>query len=236
MYTLGGWSFGYGVNAAGLATSGASLNCDERTTELGKQKLLEWKQSNKPLVPIPASMLLATCRTVDEAIAFLENREALCDLSGCSLLITDIRGNAAIFESVGGIYQVTRRKKETAFACGNAPRVAPDGLFACGANSGWAANTYLREKLLEQQLEKTRGRASLDDVFQLMETHSLPGGMCQHIFENPGNLYSTCSCLAVAKTGELFISNGPPCQVRYKRYTLQDDDRPSIRAIARGTP
>ena len=49
-----------------------------------------------------------------------------------------------------------------------------------------------------------------------------PGNMNQHTFDNVGLLYSTSSVIAVARTGDLYISNGPPDQVQYVRYRLKD--------------
>jgi len=47
--------------------------------------------------------------------------------------------------------------------------------------------------------------------------------MCQHLYDNVGGLFSNTSFIAVTRTGELWLSHGPPCRVRYYRYTLKDD-------------
>jgi hypothetical protein len=119
-------------------------------------------------------------------------------------------------------HQILRRKDEPVFASGNYSHARGDGLFQCGSNWGWAANTMLRERALAPLLAERKGQVSLADAFRLMESHALPGNMCQHIFENPALLFSSCSYLAVARTADLYISTGPPCQVQYVRYALND--------------
>jgi hypothetical protein len=222
LYYLGDWSFGYGVNSEGLATSGASINCDKDTDTKGNQFTKEWKQSGKRVAPLGTHLLLATCKNVEEAIAFIENKEAPFEFSG-SMLITDRAGNAALLESVGILHHLLRPKEgQLVFATGNSPHETADGMFQCGNNWGWAVNTQLREKFLEGILKEKSGRVSLQDAIWIMETHALPGGMCQHGFENPGSLYTSTSYLAVSQTSELLISHGPPCRVRYERYRLKE--------------
>lgn len=220
MYTLGDWSFGYGVNAAGLCTSGATINCDKETEQRGEQTTAAWLKAGRPLAPLGVHMMLATCKDVAEAVAFIENPRAPFSFTG-NMLLVDRAGNAAILESVGIFHQIRRRQAEAVFATGNYAHVRSDGLFQCGDNWGWAANTMLREQALAEVLAAHKGQIPLAEAVRLMESHTLPGNMCQHVFENPGQLYSSCSCIAVALTGELFISNGPPCQVQTVRYTLE---------------
>jgi hypothetical protein len=221
MYTLGNWSFGYGINAAGLCTSGATINCDDRTDAAGVKATREWKQAGKTVAPLGTHLMLATCKNVDEALAFIENPQAPFEFTG-NMLLVDRAGNAAVLESVGIFHQI-RRPAGQVFATGNYPHERADGLFRCGPNWGWGANTMLREQFLGRILAERQGQISLKDAFWIMETHAVPSGMCQHIVENPGSLYSSTSYLAVTRTGELHISAGPPCQVRYQRYTLKDE-------------
>jgi hypothetical protein len=84
---------------------------------------------------------------------------------------------------------------------------------------GQAANTMLRERCLREGVARRQGRLGLDEVFTLMQSHEA-GGMCQHHQGNPGQLYTVCSSVAVARTGELWLAPGPPCQVQYTRYRL----------------
>jgi len=213
----------YGVNSEGLSTSGATLNEDPRTTAIGHQAVAEWKQSGRRVMPPSVSlwMLLAMCRNVDEALAMIQDPEAPLEFTG-NLLLLDRGGNAARVESVGIDRQVFRRKPGESgfFVAGNYPHRRADGLFAIGPKWGWAANTMLRERFLEQFAGSRADRLSLRDVISLMQTHEA-GGMCQHIHDNPGELYTSCSFIAVTRTGDLWLSQGPPCQVQYVRHTLK---------------
>ena len=216
MYTMGGWPGGYGINSEGLCTSGASINCDKESTA----RCLK-ETSGKPTAPAAMPMMLATCKDVDEAIRFIENPAAPMSFEG-TLLLVDRTGSAALLDSVGIVRQIARRKAEPVFAVGNYPREGLAGNFKIGANWGWAANTMLREAFLARQVAELKGQVSLKDALWLMETHELPGGMCQHGFENPGDLYTNTSYLGLCRTGELVISHGPPCRVHSKRYNLAD--------------
>ena len=63
--------------------------------------------------------------------------------------------------------------------------------------------------------------ASLKDAFRIMESHAA-GGMCQHVSDNAGRLYSSTSYIASCRTSELWLSHGPPCQVRYYKFSLRE--------------
>ena len=78
-----------------------------------------------------------------------------------------------------------------------------------------------RERRLEEQGGATLGRHSLADATALMETHG-PGGMCQHVHDNIGRLFTSTSFLAVTRTGDLWLSHGPPCRTRYVAFRLRD--------------
>ena len=77
----------------------------------------------------------------------------------------------------------------------------------------------LREAFLRDYAGPRQGHLSLPDVISLMQSHEA-GGMCQHHQDNPGQLYTSCSFLAVTRTGELWLSEGPPCVTGYVRHTL----------------
>jgi hypothetical protein len=77
----------------------------------------------------------------------------------------------------------------------------------------------LRERFLDNFAGERADRLSLPEVVTLMQSHEA-GGMCQHIYDNPGHLYTSCSFIAVTRTSELWLSQGPPCQVQYVRHTL----------------
>ena len=80
----------------------------------------------------------------------------------------------------------------------------------------------LRERLVESLVRQRGGQVSLDDAFLIMATRAEPGGMCQQTFDNVGTLYSTCSAIAVLRNGDFYISHGPPSQVEYVRYRLDE--------------
>jgi len=100
VYECGTWTNGYGVNSEGLSTSGASINCDAATTDAGRRETQAWKAAGGLTAPLGSHMMLATCRTVEEAVAFIEDKEAPFDFEG-NMLIVDRAGNGARLESVG---------------------------------------------------------------------------------------------------------------------------------------
>lgn len=212
----------YGVNSEGLSTSGATLNENSATAREGARQATEWKASGKPVMPSSAAMwmILAMCRNVQEALALIESKDAPLEFTGTMMLL-DRAGNSARVESSGILRQVFRSQQGDGrfFVAGNYPHARPDGLFSIGERWGWAANTMLREYTLARTVGSRLGRLSLDDVFSIMQSHG-PGGMCQHIDDNPGLLYTSCSYIAVTRTSELWLAHGPPCQVRYVRYGL----------------
>ncbi len=131
-------------------------------------------------------------------------------------------------ESVGILRRVFRRRAgEGGFFCaGNYPHPRSDRLFQLGANWGQAANTHLRERFLETHARPLQGRLDIPGAISLMQTHEA-GGMCQHHHDNPGQLHTVCSSIAVTRTGELFLSHGAPCQVGYVRYRLTGNPGPA---------
>lgn len=214
----------YGVNSEGLSTSGATLNEDPRSQEAARTAAAKWAAAGKHVAPkgFWMWMLLATAKNVDEAIAFIENSEAPVDIIA-NLLLVDRAGNAARVESLGLYHQIYRydRNQPGFLVAGNYPHQRPDGLFGIGADWGWAANTMLREKFLLDTAGKRRDQISLREAFSHMETHGA-GGMCQHIQDNPARLYTSCSFIAVTRTSDLWLAHGPPCQVKYYKYSLGD--------------
>ncbi len=224
VYECGTWQNGYGVNSEGLSTSGASINCDGPTTSAGHKATAEWRAAGRMTVPLGSHLMLATCRDVEEAVRFIESPLAPFEFEG-NMLLVDRAGNAARMESVGIRRQIHRYdpKKDRIFAAGNYPHEDGSGLFKVGPDWGWAANTMMRERLLEELAGARQGRISLREAFSLMESHGV-GGMCQHVHDNPGRLHTSNSFLAVCRTGDLWLSHGPPCRVRYTRFTLKDGE------------
>jgi len=221
MYTLNKITYGYGVNEAGLSTSGATINCDSETDRVGQEETRRRAAEGKATVPVGMHMLLAMCADVDEAIRLIDDSDAPLDFTG-NMLIADRKGQAAVLESVGTYHQIIRGEAGRLLTTGNYPHRRPDGRFAIGNDWGWAANTMLRELLVGKLLDGLGGQATLSDARMIMGTRAEPGGMCQHSFDNVGTLYSTCSAIAVLRTGDFYISHGPPSQVQYVRYRLAD--------------
>lgn len=215
---------GVGINSEGLSISSATLNEDEHTHVVAFARLEEWKRSGRHLMPPGAAMwmILSMCRNVDEALAMIRNHDAPMEFTG-NMLLVDRAGNAARFESVGIDSQVFRDQPSHSgfFAAGNYPHQNADGMFRIGPRAGWAANTMMREEFLRGFAGERQGRLSLLDVISLLQTHEA-GGMCQHLYDNPGVLYTSCSFIAVTRTSELLLSQGPPCQMQYVRHKLAD--------------
>jgi len=222
-YSPGGPMVAWGINSAGLSMTAASLNCDGETKRIADKRLAEWRAKGRFTAPGPWPwMVLAGCKNVDEAIALITNPEA--PVAGeVNVLLVDREGNAAKVQGWGITHHVTRYDPGAKgfFVVGNYPVETPEGLFRIGA-WGWAANTMMRERFLLQVAGRRRGHIRLADAFWIMETHAA-GGMCQHLYDNTGALFSNTSCIAVPRTGDLWLSHGPPCRVRYHRYRLSED-------------
>jgi hypothetical protein len=224
MYTLGNATFGYGVNEAGLSTSGATINCDAETDRIGSETTRQRQTEGKATAPLGMHMLLATCADVEQAVRFITDAEAPLDFTG-NMLLADRQGHAAVLESVGTYQQVIRYGREQAVCTmGNYPHRRADGRFEIGEDWGWAANTMLRERLITSFADERHDQVSLRDAFVLMATQSEPGNLCQLSFDNVGTLYSTCSAIAVPQTGDFYVSHGPPNQVEYVRYRLEESE------------
>jgi len=222
-YSPGGPMVAWGINSAGLSMTAASLNCDGETKRVTQKRLAEWRAAGRFTAPaLWPWMVLAGCKNVDEAIALITDPDA--PVAGeVNVLLVDRDGNAAKVEGWGITHHVTRYdpKRKGFFAVGNYPLETPDGLFRIGA-WGWAANTMMRERFIWQVAGRKKGRIRLADAFWIMESHAA-GGMCQHLYDNTGALFSNTSFIAVPRTGDLWISHGPPCRVRYHRYRLSED-------------
>ena len=211
------------MNSEGLSTTGASINCDNGTTGVGRKELQDWRSSGKLTAPLGSHLMLAMCKNVDEAIAFIENPEAPFEFEG-NMLLVDREGKAARMESVGIKRQIFRfdpmARDPGFFVSGNYSHESKDGLFKVGPDWGWAANTMMRERLIWDLAGRKR-EVGLKEAFRIMESHAA-GGMCQHLSDNAGRLYSSTSYLASCRTSELWLSHGPPCQIRYTRFSLKE--------------
>ena len=212
----------HGVNSAGLSISGATLNEDVATARTARQELAEWKRAGRHTLPAAADtwMLLAMCRNVEEALALIASPLMPWESTG-NMLLLDRAGRAARVESAGIDRQIFRHfgKGRGFFVAGNYPHERADGRFRIGARWGQAANTMLRERFLRDFARDRQGCLSLEDVRSLLQSHEA-GGLCQHHHDNPGQLYTVCSSIAVTRASELWLSQGPPCQVQYLRYRL----------------
>ena len=220
-YSPGGPLVSWGVNSEGLSMTAASLCPDDKTSRMLDKQLAEWRAGGGSTAPMWPWMVLATCANVDEAIALITNPKA--PVAGeVNVMLVDRAGNAAKVQGWGIRHHVTRcdDKGEGFFVVGNYPSEQPDGLFKIG-NWGYAANTMMRERFIRSVAGDLRGSIRLKDAFWIMETHAA-GGMCQHLYDNVGGLFSNTSFIAVPRTGDLWLSHGPPCRARYIRYTLED--------------
>lgn len=219
LYTLNSWSFGYGINSAGLATSGATINSSDEGFAAAKARIRS-KPGAYP-APIGFHMLLAMCKNVDEAIAFLDNPDGPLEFVG-NVLISDASGKGVIVNGYRSYHYLAPADRKDRFATGNYPIEAPDSPFKMGPNWGWAANTMLRERAVRRYMQGRNFEVSLRDAFIIMNGRNEPGNMNQMTYDNPGLLYSNASIVMVSRTGDLYLSNGPPHLVEYVRYRLGD--------------
>ncbi len=212
----------YGVNSEGLSISGAA-GCENAESDvIADRKLAAWNRAGKPTLPSKLGLWLifATCKNVEEALAVIHNPEAPFLFTG-NMFLVDRAGNAARVESVVMERQVFRHRPSDRglFIAGNFQHERPDGVFKTGHQWGWSANSMVRERFLNQFVGARQGHVSLEDVFEIMQTHEA-GGMCQHHYDDAGQLYTDCSFIAVPRTNELWLAEGPPCEVGYVRYAL----------------
>lgn len=229
MYTLGGWNFGYGINEKGLATGGATINCDPETDRAGAAATKAWRDAGRVTAPLGLLMMFASCATVEEAIAFIENEDAPLDFTG-NMLLVDRAGDAAVLQSVGIKHMIRRydgpkdRLEVGApiFSATNYSHPDAEGFFKPGPNWAWHANGLLREWRVGEFVRELNGQVSLKDVFWILRTQNQPGGMCQSGFDNVGHLHTTCSFIGHPKTGDLWLTNGNPASTHYEHYRLAD--------------
>ena len=229
MYTLGGWSFGYGVNEKGLATGGATINCDDVTDKAGKALTKAWTDKGNVVAPLGALMMLASCATVEEAVAFIDNPKAPFSFTG-NMLIVDAAGNAAALQSVGIKHMIRRYagpkdRMDPAlptFASTNYTHPNEAGEYKPGKNWAWHANALLREWRVNRFVTALGGQVALKDCFWIMRSQNQPGGVCQNGFDNVGHLNTTCSFIAHPRTRELWLTNGNPSQTHYEHYKLME--------------
>jgi hypothetical protein len=228
MYTLNSTTFGYGVNSEGLATAGATINTDSNTTNYGNTFTSNYKAGGGRVAPLGMHMLLAMCKTVDEAISFIDNNYAPFEFND-NFFVTDKNGDAVILESIGVFHQLLRYDHSSqVWASGNYSHKNAQGYFDIGSNWGYAANTMLKETYLTKKFAELNWQVSLEDALRIMASQAEPGNINQHLPDNPGVLYSTASILAVSNTGDLWISNGPPNEVETIRYQLDIPEPASL--------
>ena len=227
MYTLGGWSFGYGINEKGLCTGGATINCDAATDRAGKALTKQWLAEGKVAAPLGVLMMLTSCATVDEAVRFIDNPDAPFSFTG-NMLIVDRNGDAAVLQSVGIKHSIRRYQGPKdrldvgapVFAATNYAHPNKAGEFKPGSNWCWYANALLREWRVGRFIKELNGQVALKDCFWLMRTQNQPGGVAQSGFDNVGHLNTTCSYIAHPRTADLYLTNGHPLRTHYHHYRL----------------
>ena len=99
-----------------------------------------------------------------------------------------------------------------------------DPHFRPGSEWTWTANALLRERFLWEFAGARKDRISLKDTFAILSTRGT-GGMALDGFNNPAGFYSMTSYVAVAKTGDLWLSHGNPSKVHFHRYPLEEAGR-----------
>jgi hypothetical protein len=220
VYECASWQNGYGINSAGLCIAGVAITCDKETEDCARKTAEDWTAAGKIFAPLGQHLLLATCSNVEEALAFIENPEAPLHFTG-NMLLADRSSQVARMESVGIYRQIHRYdgKEERFYVCGNYPHPREDGRFRPGPEWDWAANILLRERFIWMLAGARKGRVGLKDAFGIMSSHGSVG-MCLHGFDNPAGFYSQTSFIGVPRTGELWMTHGQPCKVRYYRFTL----------------
>jgi len=225
VYECASWQNGYGINSMGLCVVGVAITCDKKTEALAQKATEDWKASGKVTAPIGQHLILATCKNVEEAVAFIENPEAPLHFTG-NMLLGDRSGRVARMESVGIYRQIHRYdgNEERFYVCGNYPHPREDGLFKPGPEWDWTANILLRERFIWDLAGAKKGRVGLKDAIGIMSSHGNVG-MCLHGFDNPAGFYSQTSFIGVPRTGEIWMTHGQPCKVRYHRFTLEDTER-----------
>jgi len=227
MYTLGGWSFGYGINEKGLCTGGATINCDVATDKAGKALTSKWLAEGKIAAPLGVLMMLTSCATVDEAVRFIDNPAGPFSFTG-NMLIVDRNGDAAVLQSVGIKHSIRRYRGPKdrlvvgapVFAATNYAHPNEAGEFKPGPRWHWYANALLREWRVGRFIEELNGQVALSDCFWLMRTPNQPGGVAQSRFDNVGKLNTTCSFIAHPRTADLYLTNGHPLRTHYQHYRL----------------
>jgi hypothetical protein len=214
----------YGINEAGLAVVGASLNPHPSVVTKATRRVRSRRAEGKALAPPdPILLLLLECRTVDDAVRLIENPDAPpVWLAGC--LIADRKGNVAVWQSAGTLQYVrhpdndrrTLTNTNYPLAWTRNDPIEPSMPGRSTLNGLW------REANLARFATKFVPEPSLADVFCVMRDRSEPGAIAQEHANAPGAHLTVLSLVADTATGDLHVSFGPPSHHKYHCYRLQD--------------
>ncbi len=181
-------------------------------------------------VSMAVSEALAQCRTVREAISFIQSRPCC---GGALLMLADATGEIAAFEIAGNTSAVRFPYQDDWLSHSNTYKTDPAKATEVSADAVYseAAPRLLRGKrVLEsaevrdfrmEELLRQHPILGLDEVTRVMSDHgSTEGGsdcsICMH-----GDYWATTSSLQLfPRERKIRIADGPTCQAQYYEFAL----------------
>lgn len=189
-----------GINEAGLAI-GDSNTCD-------------WNLQPGIINGIAIRWVLDTCRTVDEAVSFLQK---IPYIMGNNYLIADKEDNFALVEAHHARTVVTIGRKNILAAANH--YLSPEFDKITPAKPKHSTD---RIDYINSWFNNRTNPVDLEDVKTLQRTHDVE--ICPHVQEiYEGKLQDLTTCWAwIAFLGEsrVHLCEGSPCKNKYKKHSL----------------
>jgi len=169
------------------------------------------------------SLILQTCATVPEAVAFL-GRYPLFG-KGVNFLLADRTGQMAVVEKSAAWQAVRAPKNKVLFTTNHwvspkmqklYPRLAPEFI-----NYWYFQNSLNRFVNLNRIFEKDLPARTLHTLVKLLRNHHQPGAICQHPDNNDARWFTMFGVILRPRNAEMRVVAGSPCRGRFTAYRLK---------------
>lgn len=198
---------GGGLNEAGLCIGQSSLYVTDQAHGIPRLMLLR--------------LALERCANVTEAIAFLQSQDMA--LRGMNFLLVDANGDMAVVERSPTHCAVRRAEGGVIWATNHAlsplMRAVEEGSSGTEPDIETRLAVYVNSRQRFARLcdfaTSHSGKADVKEALDgFLRSHG-PGGLCQH-----GIMDTTLSMIMIARTRQLWATDGPPCSSSFQLYSL----------------
>jgi len=198
-----GLAGGVGLNEAGLATAGASAHTDESPP----------RHQGLPAALL-GGRLLTSCRSLAEALAFLEGKIFLGKPH--NLIVCDAAGNSAIIEFASGRTPIVlRRARDCQWqACTN---FFQSGQIPIAREQEYLQSAYARYGRIVHQVGNGQTSRTLDGMKRLLTEVAQPGFCDTGMGGQAKTAYSHISEVA---NGGMHLAPGHPEEANYEEVPL----------------